>query len=130
MPKQESFFAESNGNFTVEVLKSYDAAYAREAFRNMDDGALDRLWKVLEPDKIYEPSGLPKLDDPDDVNGEAEAFLWDELQEQAREDGNLLSFFIVNKIVGARSESLYVSPDWPSAEAFAREQLAIQVSGH
>ena len=44
--------------------------------------------------------------------------------EQAREDGNLLSFFIVNETVGPHRESLYVSPDWPSAEAFAKERLA------
>jgi hypothetical protein len=130
MPKQESFFAESNGKLTVEVLKSYDSSYAQEVFRNMDDVALDRLWKILGPEKIYDPTGLPKLGDPSDVNGEAEAFLWDELQEQAREDGNLLSFFIVNRIEGVRTESIYVSPDWPSAEAFAKEQLVIEVNEH
>ena len=42
----------------------------------------------------------------------------------AREDGNLLSFFIVNQTKGGHTESLYVSPDWPSAEAFAQSQLA------
>ena len=123
MPKQESFFTESTEDFTVEVLKSYDSTYAREAFNNMDDAAMRRLWGVLQPEEIYEPIGLPHLGDSNDLSGEAEAFLWDELQEQAREDGHLLSFFIVNKITGARSETLYVSPDWPSAEAFAKEQL-------
>jgi hypothetical protein len=124
MPKQESFFAESSGGTTIEVLKSYDSSYAREAFKSMDEEALRRLWGVLKPEEIYDPAGIPRLGDPTDVNGEAEAFLWDELREQAREDGQMLSFFIVNRITGGRSESLYVSPDWPSAETFAKEQLA------
>lgn len=124
MPKQESFFAESKGGTTIEVLKSYDTAYAREAFQRMDVEAMRHLWSVLRPEQIYDPAGLPRLGDPNDIDGEAEAFLWDELQEQAREDGQLLSFFIVNKVIGGRSESLYVSPDWPSAESFAKEQLS------
>jgi hypothetical protein len=49
--------------------------------------------------------------------------LWEELLEAAREDGSLLSFFVVNEATGSRSESLYVSPDWPSAEAFARSRI-------
>ena len=123
MPKQEMFFEQQTGNVRVEVLKSYDAAYARQAFDNMDLEALRHLWSVLEPEKIYEPSGLPTLGASDDVNGEAEAFLWDELEEQAREDGNIRSFFVVNQEVQLRMESRYVSPDWPSAEAFAKTLL-------
>lgn len=124
MPKQEVFFEQQTGDKRIEVLKSYDQAYAREVFGSMDEGALERLWATLKPEEIYDPAGLPKLNDPADVNGEAEAFLWDELLEQAREDGSTLSFFIVNEVKGARSESLFVSPDWPSAEAFAKELLA------
>ncbi len=90
----------------------------------MDDDAQKHLWAALKPEEVYEPANLPKLADPDDVNGEAEAFLWDELLEQAREDGNLLSFFIVNETVGSNTENLYVSPDWPSAESFALSRLA------
>ena len=123
MPKQEVFFEQQSGDKRIEVLKCYDQSYAREAFGNMDEGALLSLWKTLKPEEIYDPAGLPSLNDPADVNGEAEAFLWDELLEQAREDGPLLFFFIVNEIVGLRTESLYVSPDWPSAESFAKEQL-------
>lgn len=124
MPRQETFFDESKGGLRIEVLKSYDQSYAREAFRNMDTDAQQILWNVLKPEETYDPAGLPSLNDPNDVTGEAEAFLWDELLEQSREDGNLLSFFIVNEIAGSRSESLYVSPDWPSAESFARGRLA------
>jgi hypothetical protein len=120
MPKQEIFFEQQTGDKRIEVLKSYDKGYAREAFKSMDEQSLQRLWDVLKPEEIYDPAGLPSLNDP---QGEGEAFLWDVLLDAAREDGNLLSFFIVNKTVGRRSESLYVSGDWPSAEAFAKELL-------
>jgi hypothetical protein len=121
MPKQELFFEEQTGDRRVEVLKSYDQSYALEAFKSMDEKALQWLWEALKPEEIYDPAGLPKLNDSADVNGEAEAFLWDELLDQAREDGPVVSFFIVNVEVGKRSESVYVSPDWPSAEAFAKK---------
>ena len=122
MPKQELFFEQHAGSRRVEVLKSYDQSYAHEVFRTMDEGALQRLWDVLKPEDIYEAADLPRLNNPDDLTGEAESFLWDELLEQAREQGSLLSFFVVNETTGERSESLYVSPDWPSAEAFAKER--------
>jgi hypothetical protein len=121
MPKQEVFFEQQIGERRIEVLKSYDQAYAREAFKNMDEEALQQLWTALKPEEIYDPAGLPALNDP---AGEGEAFLWDELLEQAREDGPLLSFFIVNEMKGRLNESLFVSPDWPSAEAFAKERIA------
>jgi len=120
MPKQETFFEEKLGDKTVEVLKSYDQTYAREVFTNMDDAALKHLWAALKPEEIYEAENLPSLGDS---NEEAEAFLWDELLEQAREDGTLLSFFIVNERDGRHSEGLYVSPDWPSAENYARKLI-------
>ena len=121
MPKQEIFFEQSVSGARIEVLKSFDQSYAREAFKDMDEEALQRLWEVLKPEEIYDPAELPSLSD---LDGEGEAFLWDELLEQAREDGSLLSFFIVSETRGGRSESLYVSPDWPSAEAFAKRRIA------
>lgn len=120
MPQQEVFFQQQVGERRIEVLKSYDQIYAREAFQNMNGQALQQLWTALKPEEIYEPAGLPPLSDP---AGEGEAFLWDELLEQAQEDGSLLSFFIVNEINGKHSESLFVSPDWPSAEAFAKARV-------
>ena len=125
MPKQEIFFEQQVGDRRIEVLKSYDQVYAREAFQNMDAQAQQQLWDALKPEEIYEPSGLPTSDE----EVEREAFLWDELLEQAREDGSLLSFFVVNETNGRRSESLYVSPDWPSAEAFAQKHLQLASSG-
>ena len=120
MPKQEVFLEEKIANGKIEVLKSYDQAYAREAFGNMSEDGQKRLWSVLKPEDIYEAEELPKLGD---AEGEAEAFLWDELVEQAREEGAMVSFFIVNETVNRRTSSLYVSPEWPSAEAFAKERL-------
>lgn len=121
MPKQEIFFEQAVAGVRIEVLKSYDQVYAREAFKDMDSEALERLWNVLKPEEIYEAADLPALNGPD---GERESFLWDELLEQACEDGPVRSFFIVNRTVGSRSESLYVSPDWPSAEDFAKQRAA------
>jgi hypothetical protein len=119
MPKQETFFEQQVGDRRIEVLKSYDQVYAREAFQNMDDQAQQQLWEALKPEEVYEPAGLPTPGE----ETEREAFLWDELLEQAREDGSLLSFFIVSETTGRRSENLFVSPDWPSAEAFAKNRL-------
>lgn len=120
MPKQETFFEQQDGEIKIEVLKSYDSGYAREAFRNMNDEALKRLWNVLEVEKTYDAADLPPLGQPD---GAGEDFLWDELTDSAREYGNELSFFIVNETHGKKSESLWVSPDWPSAETFAKARL-------
>lgn len=120
MPKQEIFFEQKAGGKRIEVLKAYDQEYAREVFESMDEASQKRLWNVLKPEEIYDLAGLPKLGD---IDGEGEEFLWDELLDQAREDGTLLSFFIVNETIGRRTESLYVSPDWPSAEAYAQERL-------
>ena len=120
MPKQETIFEQQDGEIKIEVLKSYDFGYAREAFRNMDDEALKQLWTVLEVEKAYDAADLPPLGQPD---GAGEDFLWDELADSAREYGNELSFFIVNETHGKKSESLWVSPDWPSAETFAKARL-------
>lgn len=130
MPKQEVFFEQQQGDKRIEVLKSYDEGYAREAFNSMNEEARKHLWAALKPEETYEAEDLPKLGDPEDVNDAAGAFLWDELVEQALEDPRAYprktSFFIVNESAGRRTESLYVSPDWPSAEAFAKDRLAVQ----
>jgi hypothetical protein len=49
---------------------------------------------------------------------------WEDLFEAAapedvRNDPNRHSFFVVTEGVLAKNDELYVSPDWPSAEAFA-----------
>lgn len=118
MPKQEVFFEQDTGDRRVEILKTYDTNYAHEAFRNMDEAAQDHLWKSLAIDDTYEVGDVPPPHTP-----EGEDFLWGEVLEAAREDGNLNSFFVVNEAKGDGPESLYVSPDWPSAESFAKARL-------
>ena len=71
-------------------------------------------------DEAYEPVDVPHIH-----TGDGEDFLWDELLEAAREDGSLLSFFVVNESRnGTVTESLYVAPDWPNAEEFAKTRLS------
>lgn len=119
MPQQELFFEEVLADRRIEVIKTYDSRFAREAFGNMGDDAQELLWASLKIDDNYEPGDIPP------VHGPASAdFLWEELLEAAREDGNLLSFFVVNETKDNVSESLYISPDWPSAEAFAKRRSA------
>ncbi len=115
MPQQELFFEQMIGNRRIEVLKTYDTAYTREAFGNMDGTAREFLWKALRIDETCEQGDIPPIDSQDGMD-----FLWDTLLEESREDGNLLSFFIVTEATGTISKSLYVSPDWPSAESFAQ----------
>lgn len=119
MPQQQVFFEQKTGDRRVEVLKVYDRSYAREAFGKMDEAAQRYLWSSLGIDKTYDTADVPPID-----GAAGEDFLWEELLDAAREDGNLLSFFVVNELNGNISESLYVSPDWPSAEAFAKSRLA------
>jgi hypothetical protein len=116
MPKQEVFHELVVAGTHIEVLKVYDEAYAREVFGNMGAAARKVLWDSLAIEANFEDA--PNVDDPG-----AEDFLWDELLESAREDGNQLSFFVVNESTGGKTDSLYVSPDWPSAEAFAKSRL-------
>src|SRR5258708_16550342 len=119
MRQQEVYFEQKTDKGRIEVLKTYDRQFAREAFANMDESAQKYLWSSLGIDENYGPGDHPPLDQPDN-----EDFLWEEVLEAAREDGNLLSFFVVSHTHNGRSEDLYISPDWPSAEAFAKRRIA------
>jgi hypothetical protein len=122
MPQQELFLREEAAGRVIEVLKTYDPAYAREVFEEMDDDAQSTLWNSLEIEHNYDSTDLPSPTDPNRPD-----FLWDELMDSAREDvrldPNLRSFFVVNETRGKSPQSLYVSPDWPSAEKFAKNRL-------
>jgi hypothetical protein len=122
MPRQEVFFEQRTGDRRVEVLKTYDRSYAREVFNGIDSEAREALAAALELDKNYEPADIPNPEGND-----YDDFLWDELLEAAREDvrsdPNLYSFFVVAETVGDKAEDLYISPDWPSAEAFAKGRI-------
>jgi hypothetical protein len=112
MPRQETFLTAKNGDETIEVLKTYDQAFAKEAFRNMDDDALAHLAASLKLESTFEPSDIPK---PADEG--YEDFIWDVMVDEAREEWNLFSYFVVTKSFGGRTEELFVSEDWPTAEA-------------
>jgi hypothetical protein len=122
MPREEVFFEQRTGNRRVEVLKIYDRSYAREVFNGIDTEARKALAAALELEKNYESADIPAPDGSD-----YDAFLWDELLEAAREDvrndPNLYSFFVVSEARSAKAQDLYISPDWPSAEAFAKKCL-------
>jgi|HubBroStandDraft_3_1064219.scaffolds.fasta_scaffold91658_1 hypothetical protein len=118
MPQQGVYFEQKAGERRVEVLKVYDRIYAREAFANMGEAGQKYLWNSLGINEKHDAGDLPPIGAP-----ATEDFLWEELLEEAREDGNLLSFFVVNEVKSTVSESLYVSLDWPSAEAFAKQRL-------
>lgn len=119
MPQQELFFQNETTGRRVEVLKTYDQQFARESFASMDEPAQAQLWDALKIEDSYDPADIPRRLDPDSGD-----FLWDELLEAAREEGNILSFFVVNESTGSGRKPLYVSPDWPSAEAYAKNRIA------
>jgi hypothetical protein len=118
MPQQEVFFEQMIEDRRLQVLKTYDQNYAREAFETMDEDAQAYLWKSLGIDEIYEPADVPLIHTQDGKD-----ILWDELLASSREDGNQLSFFVVNEESGTASDSLYVAPDWPSARDFANKRI-------
>ena len=114
MPQQTIFLEEQIGDKHIRVLKCYDRQFAREVFDGMDDSARAELVAVLHLDDDHEAEALA-------TEGDA---IWEELMDQAREDGSLFSFFVVTEATGTTSDSLFVSPDWPSAEAFAKARIA------
>jgi hypothetical protein len=122
MPRQETFLVEKANDVVIEVLKTYDRSYAREVLRNMSDEALKNLAAALELTEQYDAADIPEPDEDD-----YEGFLWDVLcdvaREDVRQDPNLYSFFVVVESKAGKAEELYVSPDWPSAEEFAKRRL-------
>lgn len=106
MPREETYFDQQIGGKHVVVLKSYDKAFAREAFELMTPEALNYLGNALE---------VGSDSDPDT--------LWEEIEDSAREDWNTFSFFIVSETVAKAASPLFVSSDWPTAEAFAKQRL-------
>ncbi|HEV2133378.1 MAG TPA: hypothetical protein VGR47_03870 [Terracidiphilus sp.] len=118
MPHQETLMDHQTGNRRVRVLKTYDRAFAREVLAEMDESARAHLWKSLRLDEEYESGNAPSLN-----STEAEDILWDALLEDSREDGNLSSFFVATEGRSNGTNDLYVSPDWPSSEEFAKSTI-------
>jgi len=123
MPRQETFLSLQNGDELLEVLKTYDEAFAKEAFKHMDDDALSQLAASLKFETLYEPDNIPNPQDED-----YEEFVWDAMLDEAREDYNTFSYFVVTKTLGSKSEWLFVSPDWPTAEAYVKKLQSSQPS--
>ena len=88
----------------------------------MSPEALEALATSLSLAENHESSDIPAPDAAD-----YEDFLWDEIREAAIEDVRqspaLSSFFVVIETKAGKSRELYVSADWPSAEAFAQNRI-------
>jgi hypothetical protein len=114
--------SENANDVLIQVLKIYDRAYASEVLHGMSSEAQHNLAVALQIEQNYEAEDVP---DPDGLD--YEEFLWRELLDAAREDvrldPNLFSFFVVTESIGGRTQDLFVSPDWPSAEEFAKKRL-------
>jgi hypothetical protein len=115
MPQQTIFLEEQVGDSRVSVVKTYDSTLAREAFDGMDDDALLQLVKTMQSDGEYDASSVKELRENADS-------IWDDLQTNAREDWNSFSYFIVEERSKGQSSFLFVAPDWPSAETFAKQR--------
>jgi hypothetical protein len=126
VPQQEVFLHEDRHGVVTEVLKTYDRSYAREVFGGIGDDAKRALAEALEINANYDLADIPSPDSSD-----FDDLLWEELSEAAREDvrqdPNLYSYFIVTQSKDGNTEELYVSPDWPSAEIFARSVMESRV---
>jgi hypothetical protein len=114
MPSQEIFLDQQIGERRIQVVKTYDEQYAREAFATIDEAAQVHLWKALDIDSGYQPSDIP-ADEP----GRADLLL-EEMLRAGREDWNTFSYFVVTVTTAGVSQAVYVSPDWPSAEAYVK----------
>jgi hypothetical protein len=123
MPQQEVFFERQAGDRLIAVLKTYDSFYAREVFGKVDGEALKVLASALEIEKNYDRGDIPDSDGPD-----FEVFLWEELSEASVEDvrqsPRLNSYFVVTETKAGRSEEIFISADWPSAEEFAKKRIS------
>jgi hypothetical protein len=116
MPKQEVFLELKRGTSAVSVLKTYDVSFAREAFDSMGQPALADLARSLQLDENFESADIPATDSIDYHD-----FIWEALADSANEDGHLRSYFVVEHQTAKDGQQLiFVSGDWPSAEAFAQ----------
>lgn len=79
----------------------------------MEESAKRYLWSSLGIDENYDADDRPSIEQPD-----GEDFPWEEMLEAAREDGNLLSFFVVSQTQNGRSQDLYISPDSAASRGY------------
>ena len=119
MPEQSTFFEQQVGSKRVVVLKTYDKSLAREAFDQMTPEALNTLKTSLELDAKFDSTDIPASDDDDFAD-----FIWEAVQDGAREDWNLFSYFIAGEQDTHGLRPLYVCSDWLAAEAFVHHHIA------
>jgi hypothetical protein len=55
-------------------------------------------------------------------------FIWEAMITSAQEDGNVFSYFVVTTASGDLSDDLFVSGDWPTAEAYVKLMGAADVT--
>lgn len=116
MPTQETFLERQLSDGRALVIKTYDAELAHDAFQHVDEDALSYAANALHLEDLFEADDIPEPTSP-----EFAEFVWETLSDEAREDGNLKSFFILyREVQGQPLQPLYVSADWPSAEAFSQ----------
>jgi len=116
MPIQETYLQKPIAQGRALVIKTYDLELAQEAFDGLTESALEQVAAALHLDELYEAEDIPSVNSTDYHD-----FLWETLSDEACEDGQRKSVFVVRRESAGRSpEPLYVSADWPSAETFVK----------
>lgn len=82
----------------------------------MDEASHAFLWNALNIAASYEQSELPEMN-----IAEGADFLWEELLQESREDGNVLSFFVIFETTADGRKPRFVAPDWPVAGQYATQ---------
>ena len=118
MPIQEIYLEQESGLNQFQVIKSYDTTFAKEAFSGMDEDALAHLSTSLRLEENFESEDIPTS--PAEISD----FLWEALYDSATEEGHTRSFFIVRRSTPSDEAFLYVSGDWPSAEAYVKRAMS------
>jgi hypothetical protein len=114
MPSQELYLEKKAGLDTFQVIKSYDTAFAKEAFASMDEVAIEHLSASLAISGEYASDEMPTS--PDGLTD----LVWEAMYDSANEFGQTKSYFIVRRTSTAGEDFLYVSGDWPSAESYVK----------
>jgi len=118
MPSQELYLEKKAGSDVFQVLKTYDTAFARETFAGMDDAAIEHLSKSLSISEEFPPDEMQTSQD------DLADLIWEEMYDSAREQGQTRSYFVVRRSSLSGEKFLYVSGDWPSAEAYVHLVVA------
>jgi len=114
MPLQEAYLDKPISQGRAFVIKAYDVKLTREAFEDLDENAREKVTAAPHRGDFYEAENIPSAGSPDYRD-----FLWETLSDEARDDGQIKSFFIVMRETSSESpEPQDVSADWPGAGIF------------